>query len=117
MDYSNKTVIVTGASNGIGRGVAAGFAEKGASVVLADLDEAAGADAAAGLQEKGWSAIFIKTDVREETDIQHLMEKAAQSFGSIDILINNAGKAKFKPLHELELEEWDDLYDHDQDDE
>ncbi|MEK3799591.1 glucose 1-dehydrogenase [Peribacillus sp. FSL H8-0477] len=109
MDYSNKTVIVTGASNGIGRGVAVGFAEKGASVVLADLDEAAGVEAAASLQEKGWQAIFIKTDVRQESDIQQLMEKAAQSFGSIDILINNAGKAKFTPLHELEVEEWDDL--------
>ena len=109
MDFTNKTVIVTGASNGIGHGVAIGFAEKGASVVLADLDEAAGAEAAASLQHKGWQAIFIKTDVREEKDIQQLMEKAVLSYGSIDILINNAGKAKFTPLHELEIEEWDDL--------
>ncbi|PJN86668.1 SDR family NAD(P)-dependent oxidoreductase [Bacillus sp. mrc49] len=109
MGFSNKTVIVTGASNGIGRGVAMGYAQSGASVVLADMDEQEGLRYAKELKASGHEAMFVKTDVRTEADILHLMDVTLKTYKTIDILINNAGKALFKPVYELSLEEWDDM--------
>ncbi|MBU8917768.1 glucose 1-dehydrogenase [Bacillus sp. FJAT-29953] len=109
MDFSNKTVIVTGAGNGIGKGIALLYAEKGANIVLADMDEKAGSQTAREINEQGGEALFVKTDVRLESDIVRLMETAHQTYGQIDILINNAGKGLFKSPFDVSVEEWDDV--------
>lgn len=109
LDFSQKTVIITGVANGIGQGIALLFAEKGANVVIADLDTTGGAKTATMIKEQGGQAIFIPTDVRVEEDIVRLMEEAYATYHRIDILINNAGKGLFKSPYDLSLEEWDDL--------
>lgn len=109
MDFSNKTVIVTGAGQGIGKGIALLYAEKGANVVIADIDEIAGSKTVDVIKEKEGNALFVKTDVKVEDDIIRLMEIANLTFGQIDILINNAGKSVFKSPYELSIEEWDDI--------
>ncbi|NLT96307.1 MAG: glucose 1-dehydrogenase [Clostridia bacterium] len=109
MDFSGRTVIITGAANGIGKGIALHYAMKGANTVIADIDEKAGRETVAVIKERGQEAIFVQTDVRQEADIVGLMEVAYQKYGRIDILINNAGKGLFKPLDDLTVEEWDDL--------
>lgn len=109
LDFSSKTVIITGAANGIGRGVALQYAMQGAYVVIADIDEKAGTETASLIKKQGGNAIFVQTDVRREADIVRLMEIAFQTYGRIDILINNAGKGLFKSPYDLTLEEWDDL--------
>lgn len=109
MDFTNKTVIITGAGNGIGKGIALHYAEKGANVVLADIDEKAGTQTAARIKEQGGEALFVQSDVRLEKDIVRLMEVAHQTYGQIDILINNAGKTLFKSPYDLSIEEWDDM--------
>jgi len=109
MDFSNKTVIITGAANGIGKGIALQYALKGANVVVADIDKEAGKKTVSIIKEQGGNGIFVQTDVRNETDIVHLMKTAFQQYGHIDILINNAGKGLFKSPYDLTLEEWDDL--------
>ena len=109
MDFSNKTVVITGAGNGIGKGVALAYAEKGANVVLADIDETAGIQTVTRIKEQGGEALFVQTDVRMEADIIRLMEAANQTYGQIDILINNAGKALFRSPYDLSIEEWDDV--------
>lgn len=109
MDFSNKTVVITGAGNGIGKGIALSYGEKGANVVLADIDEKAGRQTATSIKEQGGEALFVQTDVRVEADIIRLMEAANQTYGQIDILINNAGKALFKSFYDLSIEEWDDV--------
>ncbi|MFS0775557.1 glucose 1-dehydrogenase [Neobacillus sp. 3P2-tot-E-2] len=109
MDFINKVVIVTGAAKGIGRGVAAAYAENGAKVVIADIDETAGKQTEADLKPLGANILFVKTDVKKEDDIIYLMETAKKTYGRIDVLINNAGKGLFKSLFEVTLEEWDDI--------
>jgi NAD(P)-dependent dehydrogenase (short-subunit alcohol dehydrogenase family) len=107
--FFHKTVIITGAGNGIGRGIAELYAEKGANVVLADINEEAGKETAAMIKAQGGESVFVPTDVREEADIVHLMKIAMQTYGQIDILINNAGKGVWKSLYDITLEEWEDV--------
>lgn len=109
MDFLNKTVIVTGAGNGIGKGIALFYGKEGANVVVADIDGDAGTQTAEEINQQGGNALFVKTDVRAENDIVHLMEVAYKTYGQIDILINNAGKSVFKSLYELSINEWDDI--------
>ncbi|MGG3564246.1 glucose 1-dehydrogenase [Neobacillus rhizosphaerae] len=109
MDFLNKVVVVTGAANGIGRGVASAFAEKGAKVVIADIDSESGNMAALELRNNGAEVQFVKTEVKSEKDIIHLFETTKNTYGTIDILINNAGKSVFKSPYELSIEEWDDI--------
>lgn len=107
--FQIKTVIVTGAAQGIGRSVATHFAKAGANVVIADLEHDLGVQLAGELQKEGYSAIFAETDVRSEESVTQLMEMAAARFGEIHILINNAGKGKWISPLELSLEDWDDI--------
>jgi NAD(P)-dependent dehydrogenase (short-subunit alcohol dehydrogenase family) len=109
MDFINKVVIVTGAAKGIGRAIAAAYAENGAKVVIADIDETAGKQTEAELKPWGENILFVKTDVKKEDDIINLMETAKKTYGRIDVLINNAGKGLFKSLYEVTVEEWDDI--------
>lgn len=109
MDFLNKTVIVTGAGNGIGKGIALLYAEKGAKVVVADVDTKGGEQTVSLIKEQGREAVFVQTDVRIEQDIVRLMETVNRTFGQIDVLINNAGKPVFKSPFELATEEWDDI--------
>ena len=105
----NKVVIVTGAANGIGRGVASAFAEKGAKVVLADIDAETAQKTAEEIQKNGGDVLFTQTDVRKEEDIIRLFDVTQKIYGTVDILINNAGKGVFKSPYELTIEEWDDV--------
>ena len=107
--FNNKTVIVTGAAQGIGRAVAMAYAKLGAKVVLADIEVKHSVELERQLLEAGLSAMFVETDVRSETSVIAMMEKTVQCFGNIDILINNAGKTKFVNPFELSLDDWDDV--------
>lgn len=107
--FQNKTVVITGASQGIGRSVATHFAKAGANVVIADIEHNLGVQLAGELQTEGYSAIFIETDVRSEENVCQTMEMAASRFGGLHILINNAGKGKWISPLELSLEDWDDI--------
>jgi NAD(P)-dependent dehydrogenase (short-subunit alcohol dehydrogenase family) len=109
VEFLNKVVIVTGASNGIGRAIAKSYGEKGAKVVLADIDEASGLQVVAEIKSNNGEALFIKTDVRKEEDVLHLMEKTNAVYGGIHILINNTGKGIIKSPYDLTLAEWDDV--------
>ncbi len=100
-----QVVIVTGASQGIGRGIAEAYVAKGAQVVLADMNEKLGKE----ISEQLVGSLFIKTDVRKESDIKKLLDETVKQFGRIDIVINNAGKSEFKNLFDLSLDEWDDV--------
>lgn len=88
---SGKVAIVTGAANGIGRAIARGYAQAGAKVVLADIDEEQGEEVAADIVSGGGKAIFRYCDVAERLDVRNLVCAATDAFERVDILVNNAG--------------------------
>ena len=99
----NRVVVVTGASSGIGEACAVAFAEKGASVVLA----ARRAERLAGLVERlGDAALAVTTDVTDEAAVQNLFDRAVERFGTVDVLINNAGIADSTAVYEMSLDTW-----------
>jgi NAD(P)-dependent dehydrogenase (short-subunit alcohol dehydrogenase family) len=105
----NKVVLVTGGGKGIGRSIASAYAQKGAQVVIADLDVSAGTETAHRLSEQGGRVSFIRTDVSDPASILSTMEKIDQQYGRLDILINNAGISVWKSPFELPVEEWDHI--------
>lgn len=107
--FENKTVIVTGAAQGIGKEVAAQYAKMGASVVMADINEELGETVCSQLVRDGYKAIFVPTDVRKEQEVIHLMTTAVAHFKTIDILINNAGIFKPASPYDLPMETFDDI--------
>lgn len=109
MNFKGQVVVITGAGNGIGKELAKVYAEQGAMVVLSDIDEAAGNRVADEIRAKKGQSIFVQTDVRKEEDVVRLMGAANDTYGKIDILINNAGISKRKSPYELTIEEWDDV--------
>ncbi|ADU93380.1 MULTISPECIES: SDR family NAD(P)-dependent oxidoreductase [Geobacillus] len=109
MSMEQKTAIVTGGANGIGKAIARAFAKQGANVVIIDRDIQNGEAFAAQLQSDGFKAIFVAADVRKVDDIERFVQEAAGRFGRIDYLINNAGVSRWKSPYELTVEEWDDV--------
>lgn len=109
MEFKDQVVIITGGANGIGRGLAAAYVEKGANVVVADIAEETGKNVVAELNKQNGKSIFIQTDVRKEGDIIRLMKIAHDTYGRIDIMVNNAGVSRWKSPYELTIEEWDDV--------
>lgn len=106
--FKDKVVIVTGASNGIGKAIATAYLQEGAYVVLADIDESQGNHLLDQFNHNG-NALFIQTDVRSEAEIIQMVQTTKGKFGKIDILINNVGKGIFKSFYDLSIEEWDDV--------
>ncbi len=91
VDLRGKTAIVTGGAMGIGLGIATRLAEAGASIMIADLDEAASRTAVEACEKVGGRAAFTLTDVSDEQQVQKLVQATIDEYGQIDILINNAG--------------------------
>ncbi len=107
MLFSGKTIIVTGASNGIGRSIATQFASEKARVIIADIDQVAGSKLQSELRQSGGQAWYIHTDVSDPGSVSGMIAKVTEKTGSVDILINNAGISEFKSLFELDVSDWD----------
>lgn len=88
-----KTVIVTGGSIGIGKATAIAFAKKGFNVVISGRNEVAGKKAVEEITSTGATCIYMKVDVRNETAVAAMIDETVKQFGSLDVLVNNAGIA------------------------
>jgi NAD(P)-dependent dehydrogenase (short-subunit alcohol dehydrogenase family) len=102
-----KIALVTGASRGIGRGIAQGFAAEGASLVLTARSEDQLIQLARSLEEKGTQVLALPSDVTDEQDVKEVFQKAIERFHRLDILINNAGIFDGGGVDELSVETWD----------
>ena len=91
MNMKDKVVVITGASSGIGKALALEFAASGARIVIAARNEMRLKEVEEAIAKTGASIISVKTDVSNEVDCKFLMQKTVDTFGGIDILINNAG--------------------------
>src|SRR5580692_840804 len=88
---SRPVVLITGALTGIGHATALAFAKEGARLVVSGRRDDAGLALAAELRALGAEAEFIRADVRDENDVQNLVDKTVARFGRLDIAVNNAG--------------------------
>ena len=104
---NEKVAVVTGASKGIGAGIAKGLAEAGASVVVNYASSKKDADQVVDeIKKKGGKAIAIQGDVSKATDVKKLFAEARKAFGELDILVNNAGVYEFAPLESVTEDEF-----------
>jgi len=104
IDLSGRSALVTGGASGIGRAIAMDFAEHGARVLVADLDEQSGAELASSI-----GGTFRKADVSRREDCRALVHAAMDELGGVDILVNNAGLQHVAPIEEFPEERWEYL--------
>jgi len=104
---SNKVIIVTGSARGIGAGIAADLAEKGAKVVIADLNAEAAQQTAAKIASNGGNAIAIAVDVSSRKSVKALIDETVSRFGRLDVMFNNAGISQTCPFLDVTEEDFD----------
>ncbi|MBN9428497.1 MAG: SDR family oxidoreductase [Burkholderiales bacterium] len=105
---AGRTAFITGAAQGLGQAIAAGLAQAGARVALADLDTRV-ADAAAALNAAGHTAIGLPLDVRAEAAFERAYDDAVGQLGEIGILVNNAALSPARSFWDISAAEWDDV--------
>jgi 3(or 17)beta-hydroxysteroid dehydrogenase len=106
---AGKVAIVTGGAMGIGAATTEMFAREGASVVLADINEAAGEALVAKIGADGGTATFMRLDVRSEDDWRRVVADTVALYGKLNVLVNNAGISLGHDVEETTLEEWNHL--------
>lgn len=112
MQLKGKTAVVTGSGRGLGKAIALKLAQMGANIVLNDIVVSDSVDATADeFKAAGINVIVTKGDVRNSDDVKLMVKAAVDAFGSLDILINNAGITKDKPMLLMSEEDWDIVLD------
>ncbi|GAA4707407.1 SDR family NAD(P)-dependent oxidoreductase [Brevibacillus fulvus] len=114
MNLANKVALVTGGGTGIGRATSLALAERGAIVAVNYSRSAAeAAETVEMIKQKGGQAIAIKADIAADTEVRLMVERVAETFGGIDLLVNNAGITRHIPFQDLEAvteEVWNELF-------
>ncbi|GGL48212.1 3-hydroxybutyrate dehydrogenase [Sporolactobacillus putidus] len=105
----NKVVMITGSARGIGFEIGKAFAEKGATVVLSDINGPAAEEAAQSLRRRGLSVSALKADVTKEEDIRALIEHSEKAYGHVDTFVNNAGLQHVSPIEEFPVEKFEQM--------
>src|SRR5581483_9595974 len=109
---SGKVAVVTGASKGIGAAIAERFGSEGARVVVNYARDKAGADKVVDkIKQSGGDAVAVQADVSKLKDVQQLFSETARSFGTVDVLVNNAGVYEFRPLDAVNEEHFRKIFD------
>ncbi|HKS66479.1 MAG TPA: glucose 1-dehydrogenase [Candidatus Acidoferrales bacterium] len=111
MDLSNQTAVVIGGTSGIGRAIALGLAKAGANVVATGRREELAKAAAEEIRGLGRRSLALATDVLERSSIEALLSAVRSEFGSVEILVNSAGRTKRTPTLDVSEREWNEIMD------
>jgi len=118
MSFNNRTAFITGASRGIGKAIALKLASEGANIVVAaksieENPKLGGTvySAAAEIEAAGGKALAVQCDIRDEAQVQQAIGKAVETFGGIDILVNNASAISLTPVEQTEVKRFDLMFD------
>lgn len=111
MDLTGKRAIVTGAGQGIGKATALKLAQRGADVVVDDINPETAPRTAEEIKALGRKAVSVIADVSKRDQVDELIQTAVRELGGIDILVNNAGIARSNVLIRLKEEQWDEVLD------
>ncbi len=111
MLLKERVAIVTGGSQGIGRAISLRLASEGARVTIADVNEDAGGQTTQQIKSAGGEAIFIKVDVTEPGDTDRMVQQTVDTFGSLHILVNNAGITRDRLILRMTDEDWQRVLD------
>lgn len=109
MRLENKVAIVTGAGRGLGRGIALKLAEEGAKVVVADMEPAT--ETVALIEAAGGTASAFKVNVSKQEEVKSMVQYAIDTYGTLDIMVNNAGINRDGMLHKMPVENWNLVID------
>lgn len=109
MELEGKIALVTGAAQGIGRAIALLLAQKGADIVISDINLEKAEEMAKEIEALGRKAMAIKVDVANTNDVERMVEAILERFGQIDILVNNAGIARDKLILRMTEVDWDSV--------
>jgi len=112
MRLEGKVAVVTGAASGMGKAIAELYGQEGAKVVVSDLNLEGAEAVAAGIREKGGAAIAVKTNVGDVNDVNAMIDLAVSEFGTLDVLVNNAGiMDNMAAAGDVTDEKWDLIFD------
>lgn len=111
MDLQNKVVLITGASSGIGEAAALKLSREGARVVLCARSEDELNKLKDKIENDGGKALVVKTDVTKPDDFKNAVKQAVDTFGTVDVLINNAGLMPLSYVAKLKTDEWEQMVD------
>lgn len=106
-NFSEKTAIVTGSAQGIGKAIANEFVRRGANIVVVDLDQEKIDAAVAEMKTINRNVLGIRCDITQESQVEELVKQAKEQFQTIDILVNNAGITRDKLLMRMSLADWE----------
>lgn len=110
-NIQDKVIIITGASSGMGKATAILLAEKGATVVVGARRKQLLDELVTAITSNGGSASFQVTDVTKRSDVENLVKHAVNTYGKVDVIINNAGVMPISPLDDLLVEDWEKMID------
>lgn len=109
MDLTGKRAVVTGAGQGIGKAIALKLAQRGADVIVDDINPETAPQTAQEIQALGRKAVAVVADVSKRDEVERMIETAVRELGGIDILVNNAGIARSNVLARLKDDQWDEV--------
>ncbi|WP_077213043.1 SDR family oxidoreductase [Bacillus dakarensis] len=110
-NLQDKVIVITGASSGIGEATAIAAAAKGAKVILSARREDRLIKLVDEIKQNGGNAVYMKTDVTSREQVEELAQYAVNTFGSIDVWVNNAGIMPLSYVNKLKVDEWDKMVD------